>query len=242
MIKSKLFIQKHKKYIIAFVVFVIFIIISIFLYNYVKQKSDRNIQSGINYKKTLHNNLPKLNGTDTYSIFFWLRVDDWTYHLNKKKHILTRGEIDLKKQKCFPAIYLTELKNNMVIYISTHDKVEQILIENIPVKKWVNICINVFNKIVVIYFNSKLLRTLNLSAPAVIYPYDLHICANGGFNGYISSVSTRDDNLKQENIINNYNKGPGFIPDSDDFKTDIEEKKCPEIENSFYSNHYEEIA
>ena len=73
----------------------------------------------------------------------------------------------------------------MVIYISTRDKINEILIENIPVKKWVNICINVINKIVVIYFNSKLFRTLRLSSSATVYPYDLHICANGGFDGYI---------------------------------------------------------
>ena len=242
MIKSKLFILKYKKYIIVFIIFLIGIIISKYLYNHVKEKINKSIQYGMHYKKTLHNNLPKLNSTDTYSIFFWLKVDNWSYNINKKKHILTRGEIDLKKQKCFPAIYLTEFKNDMVIYISTRDKINEILIENIPVKKWVNICINVINKIVVIYFNSKLFRTLRLSSSATVYPYDLHICANGGFDGYISSVSTKDDNLQQHNIINNYEKGPGFIPDNDDFKTDKEKKKCPEIENTFYSNHYEEIA
>ena len=135
------------------------------------------------------------------------------------------------------------VKNNMIIYISTHDKVNEIIIENIPVKKWVNICINVLRKIVVIYFNSKLFRTLRLSSPAIVHPYDLHTCANGGFDGYLTSVSTRDDNLEQHNIINNYNKGPGYIPDNDDFKLNGGEKKtCPEHENSFYSNHYEEIA
>lgn len=237
------FIKEHKYKVIGILV-IILIVIGIIVYIYFK-KSDNLIErvykKGDEYETIPFNKLPTIQDINSYSVFFWIYIDNPLYNLQKSKHILTVGDLDLNNNKSYPAIYLTENINNLIIYISTNQQLESVLVENIPIKKWCNICINVNLNSVSIFINSKLVKTSLLQLPAIKLPSDLHINHDGGFSGYMSTLTFTNDNLIYSKLVSNFEKGPGaVIPLKDESRGDKSKKTSAKCD-ILYKNHYENL-
>ena len=88
---------------------------------------------------------------------------------------------------------------------------EDIIVEGIPIKKWVCIIVRVNNQNVLdVFINGKLMKRKKLSGP-VRQNYDnLYINMNGGFSGYLSSLRYYNYSLGTFEISSITNNGPSL--------------------------------
>lgn len=108
-----------------------------------------------------------------------------------------------------PGVYLTPNKNELLVVINTFENLyETIKIDNLPIKKSIHVVIRCTNKNVSVLFNGSLVKQKTLlSIPKQNY-YNIHIAANGGFDGYLSDLWYYNYNIGFHTINEIYNKGP----------------------------------
>jgi hypothetical protein len=81
-------------------------------------------------------------------------------------------------------------------------------IENIPLQRWNNICVSIWNQSVDVYLNGKLIRSCVMHEYPVPSRGDIHIGHKDGFNGSVSSVQYHPTILTPEEIYKIYSTGP----------------------------------
>mgnify|MGYP001354916549 CR=1 FL=1 len=81
-------------------------------------------------------------------------------------------------------------------------------IENIDLQRWLNLNITVTNNILDIYINGKLVKTCALKGFPKKNKGSLHICNNGGFNGYIVNLRYSNRAISYNDIRKYYENGP----------------------------------
>ena len=86
----------------------------------------------------------------TYS--FWLYVNDWINATpDEEQHVFHKGEKE-GQINFAPKVTLDGNNNTMYIYMNTFDTQEvKIDVDNLPVKKWINVCLVVQHKVMDIY-------------------------------------------------------------------------------------------
>ena len=67
------------------------------------------------YKIYSGDNLPVSKFSNSYSISFWVYINDYKYSLKENKYIIMRGNKD--EQNDSPIIYLTPYQNNLVVKV-----------------------------------------------------------------------------------------------------------------------------
>jgi hypothetical protein len=118
-----------------------------------------------------------------------------------------------------PGAYITKVDNQvqMIVAINTmidpnlkNTGVEQIVVNDIPLNKWVHCSIRVQNISVDVYVNGVMTQRKNLlTLPKQNYS-DTYIGDPYGFNGYISSLHYYAYALNYDQIQNDYVKGPNM--------------------------------
>ncbi len=170
-----------------------------------------------------------LNGNE-YAYSFWIFVNDWTYKFGQAKCIFYRGDADCNKAN--PSIWLYPRENKLMVRTGTmsgdtqetsmnpsmnpsliapnsHASVRPCDIENIPLQRWVHVCVSLWNRTLDIYINGKLTRSCILEGvPTMDTKADLYVTQYGGFNGYISRLQYFNQALGPEKIYNMYKSGP----------------------------------
>ena len=88
-----------------------------------------------------------------------------------------------------PGLYIAPNTNDLVVVMNTFENPnEMVVIEDIPLNKWVNTIIRCDNMILDIYINGTIVKRHKLSGvPRQNYD-DVYAAANGGFLGYISNL------------------------------------------------------
>jgi hypothetical protein len=132
----------------------------------------------------------------------------------------------------------TNLHAGLVLVVNTFDSgtksrdyLETIHIKNIPVKKWMCITIRVENTTVDIYLNGILTQRKKLNhLPRQNYYDTLIGDADGGFNGFISSLRYYDSAIHYDDIQSLYSKGPN--------RTSIDTSMSDNIQNYLSMNWY----
>jgi len=133
---------------------------------------------------------------------FWIYIKDWNYRFMNEKFILNKGGF---------LIYLGAKNNNLYIEIPVlnSDRPEQIVYENIPVQKWVNIVVLLENRYIDIWLNGKLYHSRHLeNVPNLKPKSDIIYLANGGFSGYISRIYHYKHNVSKSKIKDIFRSGP----------------------------------
>lgn len=156
----------------------------------------------------------------TYS--FWLYVNDWMSATpNKEQHVFHKGE---KKGNVnfAPKVTLDGKQNKMYVYMNTFNTQEvKIEVDNLPVKKWINVCLVFQHKVMEIYVNGFLKRSYTFdSLPKQNYR-NVYINRGKGFAGFFSSLVYYKYALNYFDIQGIMNNGPSrkIISDvSDTFK------------------------
>jgi hypothetical protein len=137
-----------------------------------------------------------VNATDgiefTWSV--WIFIDDLTYNSGKYKTIFYKGNDGLQSNGLnfpnnAPGLYIAPNTNDLVIIMNTFNIInEEIIINDIPLNKWVNVIIRCENVNLDIYINGLVTKSHNLHGVPKQNYGDVYVAMNGGFSGYISNL------------------------------------------------------
>lgn len=127
---------------------------------------------------------------------------------------ITEAELQSKKQN--PGIYLDTIRNNLKIVITTNNGgalvPEQIIIDNVPVRKTFTLTITVKDRQVTVYMDDKMARAQVLSYMPVTLPIGTKL--QGGiqpFNGEYANPRIWDTILSLNHIRQIVSEDPKFI-------------------------------
>ena len=104
-----------------------------------------------------------------------------------------------------PANVTTRTESPEIVY-------DECTIKNIPIQKWSHLVFSVYNNNIEIYLDGKLTQTCALKGYPVPNLFNMHVCPNGGFNGYISNIEYSDMSLPIDTIYSIYKAGPKLSP------------------------------
>lgn len=146
----------------------------------------------------------------TYSIWFY--VKDWNYKYGQPKIIF--GRLD-KNNKPAPSVVLDPMQNNLKVSMSVYpanrtdsDIIHDCNVTNVPIQKWVNLMVSVFNKTMDVYMDGKLVRTCMLPGlPRLDSMADLAITPAGGFSGFTSKLQFWEDAADPQRAWDTYRAG-----------------------------------
>lgn len=85
---------------------------------------------------------------------------------------------------------------------------DECVINNIPIQKWTHVVVSVFNNSIEVYLDGKLVKTKALRGFPKPNLQNMHICPNGGFNGFIANLNYSNMTLPSNEIYNIYKSGP----------------------------------
>lgn len=167
----------------------------------------------------------------TWSV--WILIDDITYKENQYKHVFHKGNDDINMSKQpygmnfpnnGPGLYIAPYTNDLVVVMNTFETInEEIVIKDIPIRKWINVMIRLNKQHQLdIFINGRLARRHILrDVPKQNYG-DVYVSMNGGFSGYTSSLRYFAYSLGLNEIQSIVFAGPNMkMLESDNMKDSI---------------------
>jgi hypothetical protein len=123
-----------------------------------------------------------------------LYINDLDTNSSTYRHVFSKGnyapDIDgINQPNNAPGLYISKDTNSIRIIMNTFNVIdEKIDIPDIPLNKWVNVMIICRNKVLDVYINGIITKSLTLlGVPKQNYG-DVYVAMNNGFNGYISNL------------------------------------------------------
>ena len=152
----------------------------------------------------------------------WLYINELG-DTTKHKHIFHKGSSNYKNTtiKNFstdgiafpnnaPGLYITPNKNNLLVLMNTFDNIkEEVIIEDIPLNKWLNVIIRMSaqNQLDV-YINGALVKRHILSGVPKQNYGNVYASMNGGFSGYTSELQYFNTAIGMNKIQSIVDAGP----------------------------------
>lgn len=148
------------------------------------------------------------NGSQSsnFAYSLWFYVKDWSYKYGQQKTILVRNV----GEAC-PRILLDPMENNLEVIVTDFSGTKnECRIENVPLQKWVNLIVSVYNRTLDLYLDGKLVKTCVLEdVPKVDGSEDVYVTPDGGFSGWTSNIQYWDKALNPQEAYNAYRQGNG---------------------------------
>ena len=158
----------------------------------------------------------------TWSV--WIFIDDFSYKENEYKHIFHKGNINIGKNGLNspnngPGLYITPRRKHstgdtagLLIMMNTFKNMDdKVIIDNLPLHKWVNIIIRVTKQSQLdVYINGTLTKRHLLSGIPKQNYGDIYASMNGGFMGNTSNLRYFEYALGTSKIQELVNKGPNL--------------------------------
>lgn len=151
----------------------------------------------------------------------WVLIDDLEYKKGLYKHIFHKGNDKFTPENVAfpnnaPGLYIHPNKNALVLYMNTFDDInEEIIIDDIPLNKWISVVIRVDGRNVDVYINGNL-KVRHKMRSVVKQNYgDVYVSMQGGFSGLISSLKYYNKGLSTMEIYSIDKKGPDLTMDKD---------------------------
>ena len=154
----------------------------------------------------------------TYSI--WLNIKDLDVTDQKYKHIFHKGNYGFIKKgpsnglsypNNSPGLYIHPTRNDLVLLVNTfNDVVEEIVISDIPLNKWINLMVRVEGNVVDVYVNGTIVVRHELNGVPRQNYEPVYVCQNGGFNGRISDLWYHNYALNTSEILDIVRAGPSL--------------------------------
>lgn len=109
------------------------------------------------------------------------------------------------------------IKDNNPELVSNVDKlpaqVDECIVENLPLQKWVNLVISQYNQVIEIYLDGQLVSSCVLKGFPEVREEGVSLCPDGGFDGQISRLAFYNTALTQEKAYQIYRDGGSFSGD-----------------------------
>lgn len=155
----------------------------------------------------------------TWSV--WLYVDDFSYKQNEYKHVFHKGNDDINvtqdpvgmnSPNNAPGLYITPKVNNLMIVMNSFEQMnEEVIINDLPLNKWVNVIIRVSNQTQMdVYINGTLTKRHILKGVPKQNYGDVYAAMNGGFSGYISDLRYFSSDIGTNKIQSIVDNGPSM--------------------------------
>ena len=166
------------------------------------------------------------NGLEfTWSV--WINVEDFTYKQNQYKHIFHKGNDDIIQEgddiginfpNNAPGLYITPNINNLLIKMNTFEEInEDIIVNDLPLNKWVNVMIRVIQNQLDVFINGSLVKRHMLKGVPKQNYGDVFVTMNGGFSGFLSELRYFDYAIGTNQIQRLISSGPNLKYNSPDF-------------------------
>jgi len=175
--------------------------------------------------------LPTTTNGSEYAYSFWIYVSDWTYAFGRAKAVLWRGDASCSTAN--PSIWLYPKENKLMVRCESYSYNPQsgqysnpngsmnplqnpsLLgsnkpcdIENIPLQRWVHVCVSLWNRTLDVYINGKLTRSCVLDGVAKLNNGNVYTTGAGGYQGYISRLQYFNHAVNPDKVYSLYKKGP----------------------------------
>lgn len=144
----------------------------------------------------------------------WLFIEDYVYREGKYKHIFHKGNdgvgMDgINQPNNAPGLYMDKYTNNLIVFMNTFESAtEKVVIDDIPIHKWVNVVVRVIQRQLDVYINGTLVKRHILSGVPKQNYGDVYVSMNGGFAGYISNLRYFDTGIGTNKIRSLTDSGP----------------------------------
>jgi len=193
----------------------------------IKIPQDPNVNGAIPIMRSKNN---KDGLVFTWSV--WIFIDDLQYRQNEYRHIFHKGNDDINvttvpigmnQPNNAPGLYIAPGTNDLIVIMNTFDKIkEEIVIQDVPLNKWINVIIRVDEQHKLdAYINGKLVkRHILASVPKQNYG-DVYVSMNGGFSGYTSALRYFDTALGTNQIQSIVDAGPNLKMIGSDMKNSM---------------------
>jgi len=89
---------------------------------------------------------------------------------------------------------------------------DECTVKDIPIQKWVHVVLTVTNNSIEVYLDGKLYQTCPIKGAPKPSLDNMHVAANGGFNGYIAQLEYSNMALPFTEIKKIYKRGPQLKP------------------------------
>ena len=154
--------------------------------------------------------LPNNNTNMNFTYSFWIYVNNWSHRYGEEKIILERKE----GSTVCPKISLGNNSNNLKILMTTKsdagsDIIEECLVENIPLQKWLNVTITTINKTIDVYLDGKLVKNCVLQGVPEIKQSAISVCPGGGFEGHLAKLRFLSRTVGPREAYEIYKEGYG---------------------------------
>jgi len=140
-------------------------------------------------------------------------------------HIFNKGNDEFNEEgiatinNC-PGLYLLMKDSNkstavlelIINVVDINNKDEKMTIEDIPIRKWVNVIIRCKNTMIDVYINGTITKRLNLNGAPIQNYNDVHVCKNDGFKGNISNLMYYNKAIDIFTINQIVSSGPDIMP------------------------------
>lgn len=173
----------------------------------------------------------------TWSTWIFINELPGAEEVNKYQHIFNKGPGNISNDKGDgidlqgngPGLYIKPFNNNVNSSPSTGDIASlrvimttnangsdsYIDVDDIPIKKWVNIIIRMQNTIMDVYVNGTISGRLTLPDVPIQNYYNVNITKNGGFNGNLSNLRYYDYAMNIFEITKIVSNGPNLDTDAE---------------------------
>jgi hypothetical protein len=155
----------------------------------------------------------------------WIFVDDFTYKENEVKHVFHKGNDNVGSNgknmpNNGPGLYITGTRTNengntaglLVIMNTFKNLSEEVIVDNLPLHKWVNVIIRVTKQTQLdVYINGTLTKRHMLSGIPKQNYGDVYVSMNGGFMGNTSELRYFEYALGTNQIQSLVDKGPKLV-------------------------------
>lgn len=179
----------------------------------------------------------------TWSV--WIFVDDFSYKEHEYKHVFHKGNnnINLSGSKTginfpnnAPGLYINPDVNAITIIMNTFDTInDEVVVNNLPLNKWVNIIIRVTKQNQLdVYINGTLTKRHMLNGIPKQNYGDVYVSLNGGFSGNTSDLRYFDTAIGTSKIQSIVNKGPSTKASSSMGSLDLEKDSNKYLSNRWY--------
>jgi hypothetical protein len=197
------------------IIFVVIIILIVYIFaqafsgeTRLTEVSDAQVEQKILAAKLPKADVPNMNCT--YSL--WIYVGEWNYRYGEKKVIFGRSD-EFENQG--PLVSFSPTQNNIDVEVDVYPNTNEesnvthtCTVTNVPLQKWVNIMLSVYNKTLDVYVDGKLSRSCLLpGVPRLSRSEDIIITPNGGFAGNTAGFQFWDEESTPERAWNIYTKG-----------------------------------
>jgi hypothetical protein len=197
-----------------------------------------NLSNGQSMSQIEASSMPDSGTSTNFGYSIWFYVNDWTYRYGKPKIIFARmntpdapgtapavdplsgsssnstDTVDgISSKQPSPCVVLGAIENDLTVLVScfaegSESKVFPCTVQNIPIQKWVNLSVSVFDRTLDIYLDGKLVKTCVMPGTVSVKPTTVYVTPNGGFDGWTSKFSYFPTAMNPQDAWNIYAKGP----------------------------------